>query len=624
MPEWYFKPLEPGGKIMESVQDAFFTQDSISESGVPLVREAIQNSLDATEAGVTRISFSLHRGLTAAQEAYWQDANIHYKALSRKLDRSVPSLDSERGYLVVEDFGASGLTGDVSQPFMPDGKNHFYHFFRSEGQTDKAGDKRGIWGVGKHVLFMTSGIFTVFGLTIRSEDRKRFLFGKTILKMHRVPEDQNKYYQDGYFGIHDQVERGFMLPTDLEEDIDEFSKVFELARKGETGLSLIVPYYDSGITFDRIVRAVIEEYSLPILKGTLVVEVSSASDQVELSKDNLINVAKSRPIEVPPSLLKILKHAAEVQKTDLIPLYPKESKWQDYAPPEDQLNKTKELFLSDRPVSIRIYRDIHKRDGTVSRGSFDVFVMRDDRSESTRPVFIRDGIRIPNVQTQSLTNGHCLLVCENPQMSEFLRTAENPAHTEWQGKRLAEKYARGYGQNLDFIRYAPSQLVRLLMQAEKSRDPNLLRDYFSIPDPGEGPNGDGEGVEPPPPPPPPPPAKPRPFRIEQFRNGFALLPNDGYPPLAKGRTLVVRAAYDTATGNPWKRYSKLDFSFKDIINAHAEQTNISMKHIEDNRLMFEILDDEWSFRLTGFDTNRQLIVRVTEKSSDGSAKTALD
>jgi hypothetical protein len=51
MPGWYFKPLRPGDTSREPIQSEFFSTEAISNSADALVREGIQNSLDARRNG---------------------------------------------------------------------------------------------------------------------------------------------------------------------------------------------------------------------------------------------------------------------------------------------------------------------------------------------------------------------------------------------------------------------------------------------------------------------------------------------------------------------------------------------------------------------------------------------
>src|SRR4051794_40347930 len=48
---WHFNKLIPGMKIREAIQDEFFAADVIRGAADALVREGIQNSLDAATGG---------------------------------------------------------------------------------------------------------------------------------------------------------------------------------------------------------------------------------------------------------------------------------------------------------------------------------------------------------------------------------------------------------------------------------------------------------------------------------------------------------------------------------------------------------------------------------------------
>ena len=48
-PNWQFKPYAPGDTHRNSTADAFFDSDTVSDPGNALVREGIQNSLDANK-----------------------------------------------------------------------------------------------------------------------------------------------------------------------------------------------------------------------------------------------------------------------------------------------------------------------------------------------------------------------------------------------------------------------------------------------------------------------------------------------------------------------------------------------------------------------------------------------
>jgi hypothetical protein len=191
--QWHFRPLVPGETTCDPIVGEFFATEAINNAGEALVREGIQNSLDAAIEEPLHVRLFLatgQHGLSAKQAAPWFDgAWKHMGALGNGL-REAPTQTERCSFLVFEDFGTRGLQGDVAQPFdEPDTKNHFFYFFRGEGRTSKSEQDRGRWGVGKHVFPRSSRISSFFGLTIRADDKGRFLMGQTKLKSHRVGGD---------------------------------------------------------------------------------------------------------------------------------------------------------------------------------------------------------------------------------------------------------------------------------------------------------------------------------------------------------------------------------------------------------------------------------------------------
>src|SRR5439155_24330506 len=108
-------------------------------------------------------------------------------------------------YLVFEDFGTSGLTGDPAQ-WWPDEHgepNPFFNYFRAEGISDKHDGARGRHGVGRLVFMFASRVRSIFGLTRRKNGAgsEELLMGTTVLRNHWF--GQKPYLPDGWFGVRD-------------------------------------------------------------------------------------------------------------------------------------------------------------------------------------------------------------------------------------------------------------------------------------------------------------------------------------------------------------------------------------------------------------------------------------
>jgi len=148
-------------------------------------------------------------------------------------------------------------------------------------------------------------------------------------------------------------------------------------------------------------------------------------------------------------------------------------------------------------------------------------------------------------------------------------------------------------------------------------DKDILRSYFNDPGP-ETPEVDKPPVrepkepidEPGPTPPLPPdppdiPAKAE-VRIVPLTDGFTVMAT-GWP-VDSGAQVEIRAAYETAKGDPFSRYQEYDFDFK----AKALKREIDGATIisaEGNRIVIAINAPIFQITVKGFDVNRDLVVR---------------
>ena len=115
--KWVFRELRRGDKDRQPTQGEFFSTDAIRSAAQALVRESIQNSLDASlkVPGVpVRVRFRLCTGPDALPAAtarqYFADGWKHFTAPDNGLD-DVPQSRDDCPFLVVEDFGTTGLVG---------------------------------------------------------------------------------------------------------------------------------------------------------------------------------------------------------------------------------------------------------------------------------------------------------------------------------------------------------------------------------------------------------------------------------------------------------------------------------------------------------------------------------
>ena len=611
---WYFRPKRPGEPNREPVFGEFFAADAVGDPATALVREGIQNSLDAgTGDGPVLVRIHLSGGVAAVppedQEEWFAGAWEHH-SVSEKGPRAAAALPAERDpcpFLLFEDFSTCGLEGDPSAPFQPrDGrKNDFFHFFRAEGLRDEEPSDRGSWGVGKYVFFKASRISTVFGLTRRRSDGRRLLMGKSVLRSHYVGD---RYFQDGYFGRRALGGDELVLPEEDPSDLDRFTHLFSLERQGsDDGLSVVVPWPREEIRGDALVRAVVRQYFFPILQGRLEVWVRTPSvEETSLDRDSFLAQTKHLDPES-GALVELAAWGIGLADSDFrvcrMPEKRQPWKWSPSLFGRQQLADLRECLNGGRRVALRVPVTVRKRTGELLSSCFSVYFERDKDVGRQRPTFVRDGIVVSDVRGRTTRNVRSIVVAEAGPLAEFLRHAENPSHTEWGGARLKDEYARGCVTDLRFVTDSVQQIVEILVESDQEEDSTVLEDVFFLRSrdgdrgPGGGPGPDLPGL----------PATS--FRVVQRSGGFAILP--GSEPLPSV-LLRVRVSYDVRRGDPLRRYRTSDFRL-DEEPIIVEVRNGRILRIRDNFVEVELLGPDFSVEVTGFDEKRQLYVKVIEE-----------
>ena len=600
---WHFKAHSPGSTIREPIAGAFFASDAVSEPGAALVREGIQNSLDAARDGErTLVRISLVRENEALDwpeiNPYFVGAAVHYTADDNGLRReNIPNENTPRTMLIFEDFGTNGLRGDPETPYPPRERreNNFFHFFRAEGLTDKDPGKRGSWGLGKDTFFRASKVNTVFGLTVRDDDRRRLLMGKTVLKSHYVGDG---YFQDGYFGI--KADSSDMV-TPIEDSValDQFCKAFHLERGNDSGLSVVVPWLDPEITETTVIQAVFKNYFYAILSGDLEVMVETSGVKEWLDKDNFL--AEARRLADRHGVLPIIELADwavnDISDADRhrlnMPATRRGWAWERELFGDDLLKILSGKLRDKERIAIRVPVTVRKRDGARPESYFDVYIQSEDSNERTHPMFIRDGILISAVNAPPMRGIRALVIVNDAPLSEFLRQSENPSHTVWQGQQVKDDYTSGVG-DLAFVVNSVRRICDLAAAEDKEEDKKLLADIFPMP--GRGRRGGGRL-----------PPQPRHFTIDRIAGGFSVTP--GSTPVEAGDRAEIRVAYDVRRGSALSRYRTTDFRLGEAsVRYQAEGAEI--EEVSDNRMVVRITNPQFRVAVTGFDENRQIYVKV--------------
>jgi hypothetical protein len=635
---WSFEERNPRSMRRDPFEAEFFTGEEETEDVFgrtdALVRESIQNSLDARADGETVV---VRFAISADDEALSHTASVPYvSGLIEHLD----ALGNDHvnshchppmTYLVIEDFGTNGLCGDPARtsdpPHTTDDPESFYWFWRNVGRSGKSGTDRGRWGLGKTVFPATSRINALFGLTKRRSDGKKLLMGQAITRIHSL--NGSEYEPEGFF--HDPSESGqVQLPFEDSQAIADFERAFRLRRANTPGLSVVVPYPFDRVNPVEILRSVIVHYFWPILKGDLEVEVTGpGAEDVRLTCSTIRHEAarlewKGRRADkkhAPPpfdfAAWAITQQTVGIQAVLNIAGEHRVPDWHEPLIPQPLLEQLQDAFEGFSPIAVRVPMTLEKKSGGFVRTHFDVFVQRDSTLDKGEDHFIRGGMTISKIATLSGHRGtRGLVVVEHKELSKLLGDAEGPAHTEWgTGETRPERDYVKWKKRVSFVKNSLVRLISLISPPPQGLDEDWLVDIFAIAEPDPDPVRRRRRrivVNPPPPPPPPPPTI-KLFEVVKTSGGFRIHPAPG----ATGtpNAIEVRVAYDMPDGNPLAYYSPFDFVFDEgnTGDLHFSHRGVSFEHRERNHLVLSIEAPDFDLEVSGFRTvSGDLFIRAQE------------
>lgn len=593
-----------------------FRNDEVELSDT-IVRESIQNSLDATLLGETthvRFSFVDGERLDPAFVQKLFDGQLEH---AEAAGRDIQAVDfSEPSALVIEDFGTKGLTGKTNTK----DNDNFSDFWRRHGKSHKTGTSRGRWGLGKLVYSSSSMLGVFFGLTVRNDDPDRYLMGQTVLDLHThngAEYPAHAYYCDmeGEGAIFQKTP----VPLKSAEFVERFVNQFGISRQRESGLSIVIPFPHEGLRPESMIGVAIENYFYPILTGQLVLQFGD----VKLTAENIRELAhkhadgkKLRDID---ALFDFIEEANRcINAESFVSL--KESWVNDTRLDEDdfeeeELETLRASFSNGDLVGVRLPLSIKtKPEMQTVHTQFYVFVQRPENIEKGVDLYVRGGLTLPAESKFGDRKAFGAMIADDKVISAFLGDAENPAHTKWIFN--AEKLRKNYvspGDRLKVIKNAVINFYDMLIQAEEEEDEKALAKFFFTEGAATPRKKDPKpDVHPPEPPDDIPAPKPRVARIETTADGFAIRPASGAPEAEFPMTFKVLAAYDTAAGNPFKKYNRLDFDFAKRKSAKVESNSdcVRLVDVKENRIEFEVTGPEFSVEVAGFDPHRDLKVKL--------------
>lgn len=614
--------MKRGDVNVDPIEAEFFTTEALDSLSDALVREAIQNSLDAGKPQTPvlfKISFCPPgQGLTGSiKERYLAGLQTHLVADNIGLTDS-PAPDVPMDFILLEDFGTRGLCGDIDQDEdtkadESGGKNDFFYFWRNIGRAVEGATARGRWGLGKTVFQAASRINSFFGLTIRETDRSPLLMGQSVLKIHW--SKGVKYVPYGYYGL---FEDGFALPTDDPDFVNNFYRDFSLRRKKEPGLSVLVPFPEKEIEPRAVIQSVIVHYFFPILDRGLVVTINDGTKDHVLNARTIRNYVLKTDWESRDSILSRLELTAwglglpEEDYAEVNPPLPGQApKWDEGLFASGLLERLRQRLDRGEKVALKIPLTVQETEGVPRPSFFKVFIKREENLERGEDHFIREGVTIAGVSSLRQSGVRVIVSVADRPLSKLLGDSENPAHTEWQERspKFRGRYKLG-ASCLRFVKNSSREIVKILSRPVEGRDKTLLRHlfYLDIPPrtdssgsmgaPGDdGPKPDQPDVI----------AQDIFLALKRIKGGFRLTRAPEAKKLPK--LITIRMAYDVRRGNPFRKYQPLDFELdKAPIKVRAQGAKVSDLRL--NILDIILKKSDFEIVVTGFDPNRDLKIKT--------------
>ncbi len=641
---WHFRPMQRSEISQDPMEREFFSGESISER---LVREAIQNSLDAGLARVdrnyrdpVRVRFSLHG---VREPLNQRSADVYVAGLEKHLQTGLDADDGFRRdpqlsglltsagmpFLVVEDAGTVGLEGDWERyddsADDPAEKEHFYWFFRNVGRSGKTAEDAGSWGLGKWVFPDASQASAFIAVTRRRSDGETLLMGQSVLRKHTI--EGKRYAPYGYFAETDS--EGFSRPLRFSKEshrpiIEQCLVDFDLRLRDQSGLSVVIPFprvEGEQISKERVLAAVIHNYFYPIIQRRLEVTVDDRGDEETISADTIDDVAERLPLDTSGErsrggYLRLFRMCRESEQVEHVELNSLPRNMQDYSDRE-RVAEMRRQYESGGLLAFRVHTSVKRRgSGRDESTSFRLYIQKDVALSQGHDYYVRGSLAIPEEDHLGNRSARSLLVVdEHEPLAAMLRDSEPPAHTSWrpQVERVAKRWV-GPQSRIKRVREAPAALLSIWEATPVGLDRDALADIFPAGG-GERRKRDSEGKLPDGPKP----IKPDvsvshpQFDIQQLqgvRRGFRVkFPGDLKSPPDRVR---LRAAYETPRGNPMNSYNENDFRLFGPMALTVECSGCRITPGDKGNALVLEVDDPRQFSVTirGFDPHRDLLVDV--------------
>ena len=506
--EWRNYVVQPNDDEEEPMGDEFFVNSESLTNVSSLVRESIQNSIDARKDPSQPVRMRFHVGRMSAQNKKKYISNLE-DHIDSALGHPLAKIDEiSARYLIVEDFNTKGLKGrttskrPIKDPAEPD-KDSYWFFEWKTGESNKDTNSGGKWGVGKVVFSFVSQVKTYFVFSSRDLEsapagNTDIFFGHNIMKTHDLNDNQRCKPKHRLM----QIENNDWVPYGDAGLIEDFVKDWSLKRKiGETGTSILMPYCFNEFDAKSLTQAIAQDYFIALLDGVLECEISDefGNQIVQLNKETLITNIQELPNDLQTEATKTkdelvqlcnlygAKNSEKATRIFISVDSDTPNNWKKIEFGEEKQEEIISTLNSLHPIifDIEVLLPQRKNPKHFEKAIFQVFLQKRE-SIRLRTTYCRQGILVPDAGKglPIPTDYVSLVYAPTGPISDFLSAAEDPSHKSWSSKQKnfkdfykPEEFSR---DALTFMRMATNQLIQSTLNMGDKKDQTSLSKYFPM------------------------------------------------------------------------------------------------------------------------------------------------
>jgi hypothetical protein len=622
----------------EPQSENFFTNTDVLTSQSVLVRESIQNAIDAKSSKSSepvKVTFRLGKAPKNIATKYFGDLYPRFK--SAVVEADIDFDNQTCSFLAIEDYRTTGLTGPALSEKPSGNRTSFWFFAWATGTSNKNAGTRGKNGVGKIVFPRSSDLKTQLVFSVRDEQKEGFLvFGNALLKFHDF-KDQRWHPECRWMEVDS---KGNHVPFQDEKTAQEFVSDWGLSRSTlDSGTSIVIPFIGEDFSPDKLIQCIVQDYFLPILDKTIECEVIDTNGKTvqinfetidshltDLDEDLLTRSSKSKSELLALCNLYRKSISGDVTKypIDLTTSKERRNSWPLEIIPESDREAIKAGLESGVAYSFQVTAllpETKKKNKDRHTDTYSVLLI-EAPSTSTNPTFAREGILIPSSGTSAgkMKDLLALVVISSGKLADVLGLAEGPAHDRWSAEeaKFKAEYTKSHGEQLiRVIKETPLKIARALRLAPDQIEKSHYSRWF--PDSGDlgrqeaahetSPVGTKKK-----------PVKARKGKtvkvslrkedllvFTQNGTGFIAAKNPEIATSIVGKKIRLKAGYALVFGESPIALNSDDFKIEDLFDSTGS-SGISNITFEQNHLVFMVKSDDFKLKCSGFDFYRDLAI----------------